>query len=316
MTTKDPKAAELYDPERLYAVAQLYYEQDRSQSEIAADLKVSRPTISRMLAHAREIGMVQIRVHRPHVGGSEELGERLREALALDAVYLASGLQATPSGPGMQTAVLKALADMNLGEGDSLVISSGKAVYAASRMELPRLEGVALAPAVGGVAEPEPWHQTNEIVRTIALKTGSTYTPIFAGAIPSPLMHEALQDDEAFSEVRHAWGRAKGALLGVGSPTTGRTSIASAMPQDSLQDSAGDICLHFFDAQGHELEFPGSDRTVRIPRNLLAGIPYSTAIAVGPEKVGSIIISSSLQMYRRLVTDEATARMILERLGA
>lgn len=31
------QTADLYDPDRLYAVARLYYEEERSQSEIAAD---------------------------------------------------------------------------------------------------------------------------------------------------------------------------------------------------------------------------------------------------------------------------------------
>ncbi|MCT1356487.1 sugar-binding transcriptional regulator [Rothia kristinae] len=306
------QTADLYDPDRLYAVARLYYEEERSQSEIAADLKVSRPTISRMLAHARETGMVQIRVIHPHSGGGEELREQVRTRLGLSAVYLAEGLQHSPMGRGMQLAVRRAILDMELHKGDGLVISSGKAMWDISHMDLPDLRDVALAPGVGGVAEPEPWHQTNEIVRTIALKTGATYTPIFAGAIPSPLMFQALQEDSAFQEVRRVWATAKGALVGVGSPTTGRTSIASAIPKDSLRDSAGDICLHFFDQDGKDLIFPGSDRTVRIPRELLSAIPHVTAVALGQEKVGSILISSRAGMFTRLVTDEATARQILE----
>ncbi|WP_129656632.1 sugar-binding transcriptional regulator [Rothia halotolerans] len=309
------RPADLYDVDMLYAVARMYYEEGLGQSSIAEQLRVSRPTVSRMLSYARETGMVQIKVLRPRAGGSPELAERLCLTLGLDAVYLADGMQSSRMGPGMQPAVLRAVEDMQLGEGDALVVSSGMAVYGVAHMELPRMEGVSLAPAVGGVAEPEAWHQTNEIVRTMALRTGSAYVPIFAGAIPSPLMYEALQADEAFSEVRKLWKRAKGSIMGIGSPTTGRTSLASAIPKDSLDASIGDVCLHFYDRAGQELEFPGSDRTVRIPREDLASIPFSTAIAVGEEKVWSILTASSMGMFRRLVTDEATARLMLAARG-
>ncbi|MCP3425421.1 helix-turn-helix domain-containing protein [Rothia sp. AR01] len=305
------RAADLYDVDLLYAVARMYYEEGLGQSTIAEQLRVSRPTVSRMLSHARETGMVQIKVIHPRAGGSSELAEQLRLTLGLDAVYLADGMQSSRMGPGMQPAVLRAVEDMQLSQGDALVVSSGMAVYGVAHMELPPLDGVALAPAVGGVAEPEAWHQTNEIVRTMALRTGSTYVPIFAGAIPSPLMYEAVQADEAFSEVRKVWKRAKGSIMGIGSPTTGRTSLASAIPQDSLAASIGDVCLHFYDRSGAELGFPGSERTVRIPREDLASIPFSTAIAVGEEKVWSILTASSMGMFRRLVTDEATARLML-----
>ena len=39
-------------------VAQLYYEQDRTMEQIAAELNVSRSSVSRLLAYAREIGPV------------------------------------------------------------------------------------------------------------------------------------------------------------------------------------------------------------------------------------------------------------------
>lgn len=302
---------EIYDPNRLYAVARLYYEDDRSQSEIAQELKVSRPTVSRMLSQARQAGMVQIRVLHPFENGSTALGEQLREALGLDEVYLAQGLQPHTMGRGMQAPVLAALRDMDLEPGDSLVVSSGMAMHGVAQMDLPALPDVALAPAVGGVAEPEPWHQSNEIVRTMSLKTGSTYNPIFAAAIPSAPMYDALRADEVFGQVRKAWGSAKGALLGVGSPTGGRASISSTIPQDALADSAGDVCLHFFDRQGRELEFPGSERTVRIPREQLRAIPFTTAVAVGTEKADSIAIAARMGLFRRLVTDETTAREIL-----
>lgn len=311
-----PKTVDIYDVDHLYAVASMYYNEELSQSEIAHRMKVSRPTISRMLSHARETGMVSIKVTHPNADNNDALAKRLQETLGLSKVYLAQGLQDATVGPGMEPPVLDALRDMHLTRGSALVVSSGMAMYGVANMNLPALSGVTLVPAVGGVAEPEPWHQSNEIIRTIAQNTGATYKPIFSRAIPAPLMYQALQEDQLFQEIVDLWSHAQGALLGIGSPTTGRTSLASDIPQSELKESRGDIALHFFDAEGQPLAYSGSERTIRIPLERLKAIPHSVAVAVGPEKVESIIISAGMRAYRKLVTDEATAKLILKELDS
>lgn len=45
---------------RLAYVARRYYLEDQKQSDIARELGVSRPLISRMLSDARELGVVEI----------------------------------------------------------------------------------------------------------------------------------------------------------------------------------------------------------------------------------------------------------------
>ena len=50
---------------RLAHVARRYYLEDWKQSEIARELGVSRPLISRMLSEARELGVVKITVCQP-----------------------------------------------------------------------------------------------------------------------------------------------------------------------------------------------------------------------------------------------------------
>jgi len=51
-------------------VAQLYYEQDRTMEQIAAELNVSRSSVSRLLSYAREIGLVEITVHSLQQGST------------------------------------------------------------------------------------------------------------------------------------------------------------------------------------------------------------------------------------------------------
>ena len=64
---------------KLAYVARRYYLNDQKQSDIAQELGVSRPLVSRMLSEARELGIVEITVHEPGAQ-SARLMDRLRLA--------------------------------------------------------------------------------------------------------------------------------------------------------------------------------------------------------------------------------------------
>lgn len=48
---------------KLAYVARRYYLENQRQSDIAKELGVSRPLVSRMLSEARELGVVEITIH-------------------------------------------------------------------------------------------------------------------------------------------------------------------------------------------------------------------------------------------------------------
>ncbi len=57
--------------------AQMYYLQDQTMESIARELAMSRSSVSRLLTHARDTGLVEIRVHSP-----QESGMRLERTIA------------------------------------------------------------------------------------------------------------------------------------------------------------------------------------------------------------------------------------------
>ena len=57
----------------LVQVARLYYEDGLTQAQVAAKIGVSRPQVSKMLAHAREAGIVHIEIRPPAAGDAELL---------------------------------------------------------------------------------------------------------------------------------------------------------------------------------------------------------------------------------------------------
>lgn len=311
-------SASKFPLDTLYEAARMYYLEDANQVQIAEAMKVSRPTVSRLLAEARRIGIVRIEVVNPAQAGSGTLAAELAAALGLEKVYLADGDQSGRLRMGLAPLVTAALNDMQLAPGDVLLASSGRTIYELSQASLPRLSGVVITPTVGGQTEPEPWYQTNEIARAMAERTGAHPAFLWTEALPSQEMFELLQRDPAFQRIRRLWQSAKGALLGIGAPPTTRGSISRFIPtnDDSLLRAVGDICLNFFDIDGKDVHFPGSERMVNTSLEVLQAIPFTVGVAVGTEKAGSIRAGAKAGYFRRLVTDARTASAVLEQAQA
>lgn len=310
VTALEPRDAEL---ERLYQVAQLYYEQGATQAEIAQQLDVSRPSISRMLSEARGQGIVEIRVRRPAPSDMGQLRDALADKLGIEEVHLAPGDQSRRLGPGLAPPTRQALERVNLQAGDVMLIASGETTYALAQHRLGDYSGVVIAPTVGGQAEPDPWHQTNEVVRAFTASSGGYPHYLFAPSMPSEALLSALQDDPGYQQIMEDWNTAKVALVGVGAPPRTRKSISQSVPRNhpEVLRAAGDVCLAFFDETGAEIRFPGNERMVRIPGPALQKVPTRIAVAVGTQKAASILTAARSGWFNAIITDEETARAVL-----
>ena len=67
----------VHERAQLVAAARLYYESNLTQAQIAQRLNVSRPSVSKMLARARELGIVHIEI-RAGDEGKADLLQRLQ----------------------------------------------------------------------------------------------------------------------------------------------------------------------------------------------------------------------------------------------
>jgi DNA-binding transcriptional regulator LsrR (DeoR family) len=297
----------------MHTAASLYYLEDATQAEIAERLGVSRATVSRLLSEARRNGIVRIEIVTPVDRDLDDLAVRLAGALRLDAVHLSGPSTHGPVGAALAPALATALRAVDLVPGDVLLVSSGRTVYEASRAQLPSLPGVVVVPTIGGHEEPEAWYATNEITRRVAVKVGGTPSFLYAPALPSQDLFESLLNDTSYQRVLDLWGRARCAIMGVGAPPLGRTSLPRFVPRDAagLRASVGDVCSRFYDADGRPVPWPGSERLIATGLDALEEMPACIALAAGPEKVPSLLAGASAGYFRRLVTDAETATALL-----
>ncbi|HET7474689.1 MAG TPA: sugar-binding domain-containing protein [Dermatophilaceae bacterium] len=297
----------------MFEAASQYYDEDATQAEIAERLGVSRPTVSRLLAEARRVGIVEITVRLPEGRGDDTLAAQVANALRLQQVYLVPTVSGTATGRWLAPGVARALQDASLAAGDVVLVSSGLTVYGCVQQELPLMPGVIVAPAVGGQEEPEPWYQTNLIVSLLADRIGGRPIYLYAPALPSAALLRPLMKEPSFLRVQQLWARARCALIGVGGAPGARTVIPSFVPTGSvgLRDAVGDVCSRFYSAAGDPVKYPGSERLVAISFDLLHRIPSSIAVAAGQDKAASILAAARAGYFSRLVTDVATASGLL-----
>ncbi len=302
------------DLQLLHRAATAYYTDGLRQAQVAERLGISRPTVSKLLAEARRIGMVRIEVLDPPSVDLAELASQVRALLGIDKVLIAPGDQRARDYRGLADLLGEELHDLNLRRGDVLLISSGTTTHAVSRIpSLPELPGVVVAPTIGGQQEPDPTFQTNEIVRTFADRTGAQPQFIFAPALPSPSLWASLQADPSFQEITELWARARVLVTGIGAPYDDRAAMTSVVPREDpgLQGSAGDVCLYFYDETGRTLDFPGSDRLLRPTLAQLRAIPSTIALAADVDKAVSIRAGARANLFTTLIADVPTAEAIL-----
>ncbi len=310
-----------FPPALLYAAAKLYYTDDATQAEVAAQLGTSRATVSRLLAEAKRQGIVRIEVVPPAPAASTDITDRLTQALGLNAIYLS--LPLPNPGPGrsvldvmggaLAPAVGHALGAANLLPGDVLLVSSGRTIYEIAQFDLTELNGVLVAPTVGGNYQPEEWYQTNELTRLVANRVGGRANYLFAPALPGPALYTSLLADPSIQRVLHLWPQARCVLMGVGAPPLIRSDYPHFVPtgSSSLRAAVGDVCSRFYDRNGAPIEFDGSERLIAVELEALKRIPVTIAVAIGKDKVDSIIAGARGGYFNQLVTDPATATAIL-----
>ena len=101
--------------------------------------------------------------------------------------------------------------------------------------------------------------------------------------------------------------------MGIGAPPLTRSDIPRFVPtgSTSLRSAVGDVCSRFYDRDGGPVEFEDGDRLIAVELEVLRHIPATIAVAIGKEKVDSIIAGARGGYFNRLVTDPATANDIL-----
>ncbi|MDD6611953.1 MAG: sugar-binding domain-containing protein [Clostridiales bacterium] len=249
--------------ERLTRVAHLYYEEDKTQGEIATLMNISRPLVSRILQEARDVGIVEIRVHRPACD-RETLQERLCQQFGLQEAVLFSDEE---SSARIDHDIAKRMLEfIEERQPEYLGIGWGSIIGTATKL-LDRIPPHAtsirsVCPLLGNSSVSSRQYHSDENVRIIAECYGAQpvflHAPIF---YPDEEERNLLYATRHYQAVSRQWDKLDMALVGVHDTTIERDV---GYPMERNSRTVGHLAGNSYDRNG-SIVAPERNCIVHIP---------------------------------------------------
>lgn len=302
----------------LTRVAWLYYIQGLTQGEIAQRLGYSRTKVVRLLAKAREQGLVSIELKSPF-GACYELEKRIKEVFGLrEAVVVPTGQSEQINKAGIAKAAALLLERM-LKDGDVIGASWGTTVCEVGRqLGALRRRDLVLVQMMGGTNALAGPINPLEVVKLLATKLGARGFWLNAPLIvDSAEIKEAIVSDVGVRQVLDMTGMVNVALIGIGDLNNNSSLVACNLIQPEMmvrlmrRGAVGDIFGQYFDERGAYVPSGLEDRMIAFPIDRLKHIPVVIGVAGGARKVTPILGGLRGRLMNVLVTDESTAQQIL-----
>ena len=299
-----------YEESLMVKAAWYYYFENLTQQAIADRLCISRMRVIKLLETARQTGVIQFRLRSDGVG-MMEVSRRLMQKYHLKDVFI---IPAPDAGASPNEAVARAgamyVADrlgdnacINVGYGDTL---SRTLNHLATMVQSP----VTCISLTGGVSYYLPNARSNIFNARLVLMPA----PLLAS---TPEMAAAMLAESSVSEIIRMASLSSFTLVGIGAMDDSATIIKSGMlsQTDLLQlrtsSAVGDVLCHFLGADGQLIPTPIEDRLIATPLSGLKAMPNVVGLAAGAQKVEAIRAVLRGGYLDVLITDEATADLLL-----
>ena len=306
---------QVYSDDRLRLVARLYYTDGLAQSEVARFTKVSQAKVSRLLALARERGIVRITVadyepRRPEI--EVQLCARLGLALAV-VIEVSEGLDAADLRRAIGHFAAPAV-DSLIQPQDIVALAGGRTIHElVNHLPAGRSKGLTIVQAMGSVDSSVNIFDAQEVGRVMAQRLGGAFlalnTPAF---LPEKRTRDALLELEQVRKIHDHLGRAHAAIIGLGTLENSVFVERGGLPAKAIAalqraGAVGELCGRFIDAQGRECDTPWRDRVIGVPVELLRKIPQVIGVVSGSDRTSAIIAAIEGGLLKSLIIDEAGA---------
>lgn len=300
--------------------ARLYYLMDYNQYEIAKELGISRPTVSRLLQIAKNEGIVQIKIMDP-TDGIENLSKKLEQKFNLKKALVVSIPQyentIIKNYLGEKTAAY--LQDI-VKDGDIIGVTWGTTLYhVASSLKQKFVKDIKVVQLKGGISHSETNTYYSEILYLFgkAFNTAPIHLPLPA-IVDHVVVKQAMEADRHIKRVLDLGREANIAVFTVG-PIRSESLLFQLgyFTEEDMQmiysKAAGDICSRFFDQNGNILNESLNDRTLGIELDNLKQKEHSILVAGGAQKIDGIYGALKGGYANVLITDQFTARFLLDK---
>jgi len=304
-------------PDLRVRAAWLYYVEDMTQEQIARFMNISRAKVIRLLASARDNGIVRIRIE-----------DRASEQIALERQLVAAfGLAdavvvPAPADEADITTVVGHAAGTYLTDQLKDGMSIGVGWGATLHMSLKALGGqpcqrLSVVSLLGGMTHSRAVNPS-AVARRIADAFGADCYQLTAPVmVADESVRAALWSEPGLRELLERARRVDLALVSVGDVSEEATLFRQGLlPRSALASlqaagAVGDVLCHFIDAEGKVVDHPVNRRVVAVDLDDLRRVPRIVVAAGGRRKVAAIRAALKGTGAGVLITDEGAARGLL-----
>lgn len=305
-------------------VARMYHEKGQRQAEIAEALHLSQAKVSRLLKRALDVGIVRTTVTvAPGLCSAleEDLESRfgLAEAVVVEIDENADERETIGAVGAGAAAHLRA----TLSGTDHIGISSWSQTLMAmvDRMQPMSSRGaMTIVQLLGGMGVAEVQGHSHRLLNDMARVLGAEPAYVQApGVVAGQAIRDSLLADPGMRDVVRAWQDLTLAVVGIGSidPTDVLAESGNAFTGEERasllsEGAVGDICHRTFRMDGSPVTGDVDGRIIAIETSDFLRVPHRIGVAGGPRKVDAIRGALTGGWVTALVTDERTARALLE----
>lgn len=302
-------------------IAVLYHEEGLGQHEISRRLNLSQARVSRYLKQAVTDGIVRTTVVQPY-GIYVGLEKALEEKYNLREVVVAEHIEGTSLKNALGSAAATYL-ETTLSANDHIGLSSWSQTLLATVEAMrtrPRKVVQEVTQLIGGVGSPEAQMQASRLCSHLAELTSAT--PIYLaapGVVATKSVKNAFMSDPAIVETFEAWKRITTLIVGIGTFPASPLLAASGnnlelREEEQLKNdgAVGEICLRYFDKDGHAMNPAIEDRVIAIDTKSMRAAPRRIGVAGGVTKLNAIRAAIAGGWINVLITDSDVARLLLE----
>jgi DNA-binding transcriptional regulator LsrR (DeoR family) len=297
--------------------AWLYFVAGYTQAEIGRKLGLNRIRVNRLLAQARKLGLVQIRISG-RLSGCVELEERLKDRFGLEETVVVPSPPSQALVPHVIGMAAGNVLTSRLKDGISVGVGWGRtlrlSLQSVPRQPMPHVTVVSL---LGGLTHGSAMNPHETASHLADLLDAQCYLVAAPAMTDSESTRNVLMSQPALHDVMQRGEKVDLAFLSVGELTPSNTMLRIGLIDESdvatleRAGAVGDICVHWIDDMGRIVDHPLNSRAMALAPEKLKQIPCVILASGGMTKVKPIHGALQGGLVDVLVTDENTAAGVL-----
>ncbi|MGT2933481.1 sugar-binding transcriptional regulator [Streptococcus catagoni] len=305
----------------LARIAYMHYIEGKSQTRIAKEMGIYRTTICRMLAKAKDEGILKVEIKDFDVS-LFALEAYVKDKYGLEKIDIIPQEQEDDDHMRLMK-VARAAAELvrrTVKDGDQIGIAWGSTLSHMIDQSKPRsLKGVKIRPLAGGPSHIHAKFHVNSLVYRLAKIFHGETSFINALVVQeNKKAAEQLIQSQDLKQILEDWKTLDLAIVGIGGEAHQEEEsvwrdLLSAQDYQALRQEAavGEVCCRFFNQEGQSVYQALQERTIGISLDQLAKIPKTIAVARGKEKATAILAALKAGFINHLVTDQETILALL-----